>query len=275
MARPLIEVRNLVKKFDAKVVLDVTPDLLGKVLVHRTRAGVTSGIIVEVDKHYAEDGVPGFFGDHKIPYALKDPDERKKKKDGSEDPEGITDDKIAGFKSRILDFEKVLYDSDYKDPENGWTKYLDLDSAVDYYLVKEFTKENDGDFYRSNFFYMPDYTDSSKKFHMGPVWDFDRSAGSKPTADEGARELRRAHRQRGVDDEQLGAVLDHARDVEALDTEGVPPTAHPLPLSNVLRDDAQVLRASVGQSPSLADVIKMVHPRPKSPARAALRHGPG
>lgn len=36
---------------------------------------------------------------------------------------------------------------------------------------------------------------------------------------------------------QLAKVLDHARDVEALDTDGVPPTAHPLPLSNVLRDD--------------------------------------
>ncbi len=37
--------------------------------------------------------------------------------------------------------------------------------------------------------------------------------------------------------EQLSAVLEHARDVEALDTAGVPPTAHPLPLRNVLRDD--------------------------------------
>ena len=36
---------------------------------------------------------------------------------------------------------------------------------------------------------------------------------------------------------QLAAVLDHAADVEALDTEGVPPTAHPLELENVLRDD--------------------------------------
>jgi aspartyl-tRNA(Asn)/glutamyl-tRNA(Gln) amidotransferase subunit C len=36
---------------------------------------------------------------------------------------------------------------------------------------------------------------------------------------------------------QLAAVLDHARDVEALDTAGVPPTAHPLPIQNVLRDD--------------------------------------
>ncbi len=37
--------------------------------------------------------------------------------------------------------------------------------------------------------------------------------------------------------DQLGAVLEHAADVEALDTSGVPPTAHPLPLENVLRDD--------------------------------------
>jgi len=37
--------------------------------------------------------------------------------------------------------------------------------------------------------------------------------------------------------EQLGAVLDHAADVDALDTAGVPPTAHPRPLQNVLRED--------------------------------------
>ena len=37
--------------------------------------------------------------------------------------------------------------------------------------------------------------------------------------------------------EQLAAVLEHARGVESLDTAGVPPTAHPLPLRNVLRDD--------------------------------------
>jgi aspartyl-tRNA(Asn)/glutamyl-tRNA(Gln) amidotransferase subunit C len=39
---------------------------------------------------------------------------------------------------------------------------------------------------------------------------------------------------------QLGAVLDHAQDVAALDTAGVPPTAHPLPLTNVWRDDVVV-----------------------------------
>ena len=36
---------------------------------------------------------------------------------------------------------------------------------------------------------------------------------------------------------QLEAVLQHAQDVEALDVADVPPTAHPLPLANVFRDD--------------------------------------
>ena len=148
-----------------------------KIDKNRVNIDNKKGVVVEVDKHYKEDGVPGFFGDHKLPYAMKDPDERKK---GKEADEGITDDKIAAFKSRILDFEKVLYGADFKNPETGWTKYLDLDSAVDYYLVKEYSKENDGDFYRSNFFYIPDYTSADQPMFMGPVWDFDRSAGSKP-----------------------------------------------------------------------------------------------
>jgi aspartyl-tRNA(Asn)/glutamyl-tRNA(Gln) amidotransferase subunit C len=36
---------------------------------------------------------------------------------------------------------------------------------------------------------------------------------------------------------QLAAVLEHARDVEALDVGDVEPMSHPIPLVNVLRDD--------------------------------------
>ena len=36
---------------------------------------------------------------------------------------------------------------------------------------------------------------------------------------------------------QLGDVLEHAADVAALDTAGVPPTAHPLTVQNVFRPD--------------------------------------
>ena len=37
--------------------------------------------------------------------------------------------------------------------------------------------------------------------------------------------------------EQLAVILDHAEDVAALNLDGVEPTAHPLPLVNVLRPD--------------------------------------
>jgi aspartyl-tRNA(Asn)/glutamyl-tRNA(Gln) amidotransferase subunit C len=36
---------------------------------------------------------------------------------------------------------------------------------------------------------------------------------------------------------QLARVIDHARDVSSLDVHDVPPTAHPLPVRNVLRPD--------------------------------------
>ena len=36
---------------------------------------------------------------------------------------------------------------------------------------------------------------------------------------------------------QLGTILEHAADVAALELADVPPTAHPLPIVNVLRRD--------------------------------------
>ena len=57
--------------------------------------------------------------------------------------------------------------------------------------------------------------------------------------------------------EQLGAVLAHAADVASLDTTGVPETAHPLPLSNVLRPDVPTPSLErdevLAQAPSVDD----------------------
>lgn len=37
--------------------------------------------------------------------------------------------------------------------------------------------------------------------------------------------------------EQLGAILEHAERVQQLPTEGIPPTAHPVPMTNAFRAD--------------------------------------
>jgi aspartyl-tRNA(Asn)/glutamyl-tRNA(Gln) amidotransferase subunit C len=56
---------------------------------------------------------------------------------------------------------------------------------------------------------------------------------------------------------QLGSILEHAADVAALDLADVPPTAHPLPIVNVLRrDEARpgIDRDEVlGQAPAVED----------------------
>jgi aspartyl-tRNA(Asn)/glutamyl-tRNA(Gln) amidotransferase subunit C len=50
--------------------------------------------------------------------------------------------------------------------------------------------------------------------------------------------------------QELGGILDYAAEVAALDTADVPPTAHPVPLMNVLREDA--VRAGVDRDEVLA-----------------------
>lgn len=64
--------------------------------------------------------------------------------------------------------------------------------------------------------------------------------------------------------EQLGAILDHAADVEALELDDVPPTSHPYPLRNVLRPDVPGPRIDrdevLAQAPAVEDHKFMVPP---------------
>jgi aspartyl-tRNA(Asn)/glutamyl-tRNA(Gln) amidotransferase subunit C len=62
---------------------------------------------------------------------------------------------------------------------------------------------------------------------------------------------------------QLAAVLEHAADVEQLDVEGVPPTSHPYPLENVLRDDEP--RPSLDRDEVLAQAPDAVEGRFRVP----------
>lgn len=137
-----------------------------------------TGVVLEIDPYGAQDGVPHWKSKKsKLPFKFKDPDSKKSGKDAAE---GITAAKATGMKKKVEKFESVLYGSKWKDKNNGWTRYMDLNSAVDWYLMKEFIKDWDGDMYRSNFVWTRNYSPNSpEKLIMSPLWDVDRSAAAK------------------------------------------------------------------------------------------------
>jgi aspartyl-tRNA(Asn)/glutamyl-tRNA(Gln) amidotransferase subunit C len=63
---------------------------------------------------------------------------------------------------------------------------------------------------------------------------------------------------------QLAAILGHAADVEALELDDVPPTAHPYPLKNVMRPDevrdAGIRDAVLAEAPSTENGMFRVPP---------------
>lgn len=63
-------------------------------------------------------------------------------------------------------FEKALYSYDYKE----YSKYIDVDSFVDYFIINEFFKNNDAGTHSTYF-----YKDVRGKIHIGPIWDFNNS----------------------------------------------------------------------------------------------------
>ena len=54
-AEPKVTSQSLSRAFYDRPTLDVTADLIGKVLVHRTRAGIAAGMIVEAEAYIGED----------------------------------------------------------------------------------------------------------------------------------------------------------------------------------------------------------------------------
>jgi hypothetical protein len=89
------------------------------------------------------------------------------------------DQSAAYVKSHVNEFENVLYSSNFGHPVDGYAKYIDIDSFIDWYLISEITKNVDSQFFSSIFFtYI-----RGEKIKMGPLWDFDLSFGNVDYAD--------------------------------------------------------------------------------------------
>ena len=71
------------------------------------------------------------------------------------------------------DFEKALFGQSFRDPVNGYRKFIDVESFIDFHWLVEVSKNADGFMFSQ---YM--HKDRGGKLTMGPVWDWDNAFGN-------------------------------------------------------------------------------------------------
>lgn len=88
-----------------------------------------------------------------------------------EDPDQTT---ISKAKRIFEDFERALYSDNFTSPEEGYAKYIDVDSFINYYIIEELSYNIDGKCCKSTFL----TKEKDKKLEMYFVWDFDIAFGN-------------------------------------------------------------------------------------------------
>lgn len=76
----------------------------------------------------------------------------------------------------MAEFEGTLNSSNYNHPDLGYSKYIDVESFIDFFIVNEVSKNVDG--YRLSTYLHKDKDSEGGKLRMGPVWDFNLGFGN-------------------------------------------------------------------------------------------------
>lgn len=134
---------------------------------------VSGGYLLEWD--FRQDG------DHNINVndsgawvAINEPEDED---DGS----GITQAQISYIDDYLAQADEALFGRNFTDDAEGWQKYIDAASAVDYYIAMELMKPLDGNMHSSVFMYKKRdvTTPGDGKLFFGPLWDFDIAMGDE------------------------------------------------------------------------------------------------
>jgi hypothetical protein len=129
--------------------------------LNRFNIGV-DGYLLEVDQLPRLDPDDVYFETNNYLFNIKEPNL------------DFGDNQYNIIKNYIELAENILLGTNFMDPIEGYSKYIDVDSFVDWYLINEITKNNDAIFYSSVYMnYIP-----GDKLKMGPVWDYDISLGN-------------------------------------------------------------------------------------------------
>lgn len=118
----------------------------------------SEGFLAEIDSH---SGRPySFSTDSRLRFNIRSPKSTK--------------ENYEKWAEKLESLEKLLYSDDWNCAE-GYKKYFDMDSFVDWYLLSEYSKNYDANFYNSVFM---NYDYSAEKLYMGPAWDHDIGFGN-------------------------------------------------------------------------------------------------
>lgn len=122
------------------------------------RVPCEDGYLIEIDA-YALDEEVMFASSSGIPVTIKHPDE-----------DDITDQQREFINDYFNKFESAALAPNFTDPNNGYRKYLDLDSFLRNFIIGEFCANTDA------FWSVYMYKDAADgKLHTGPTWDNDLS----------------------------------------------------------------------------------------------------
>ena len=131
--------------------------------ISKDRVNVTDeGFLIEIDSKPGADDITFNISTIGQPLNIKDPDVE------------VGSDHYNYIVNFMTEVETTLYGENWLDEENGWKKYMDMDSFVDWYLINEISRNNDAVFFTSCYMH---HAPGGKLF-MGPLWDYDLAFGN-------------------------------------------------------------------------------------------------
>jgi len=127
--------------------------------LNKNSTDITGGYLLEIDERLDADY--WFRTAKNVPFTIKS-------------PEVMTDDQVYYIRGYVQETERVLFSPSFNDSVDGYAKYIDVESFINWYLVNELLKNNDAIFYSSCFM----HKNQNGKLSMGPIWDFDIAIGN-------------------------------------------------------------------------------------------------
>ncbi len=99
--------------------------------------------------------------------------------------DNITDDQATWLRNYMNAFNTTLNGANFRDPVNGYVRYVDVDSWIDHHILNVLPMNVDA-LRLSTYFYKSRFG----RIEFGPIWDFDRSMGSTDGRDDNPRAWR-------------------------------------------------------------------------------------